>query len=93
MATYLSSYIVGERGPEMIVPRSAGNVVPNRAIGRGGTVTVNAPINVTVEGGSRGKEADADLAAKIGGHVEASVRKIVVGELLVQMRPGGLLGR
>ena len=33
-------YLVGERGPEVIVPRGAGTVVPNNRIG-GNTVTVN----------------------------------------------------
>jgi hypothetical protein len=33
-------YIVGEKGPELFVPRSSGNIVPNNALGGGG-VTVN----------------------------------------------------
>lgn len=41
------SYIVGERGPELFVPRSTGTVVPNEAMGAavGGEVTVNFNIN------------------------------------------------
>lgn len=39
------AYLVGERGPEMIVPQSAGTVIPNHALGGGG-VTVNQVINV-----------------------------------------------
>lgn len=37
------AYLVGERGPEMIVPRNAGYVVPNEAMGRmaGGGTTIN----------------------------------------------------
>ncbi len=37
-------YIVGERGPELFVPRTAGNIVPNHALGGmrgGGGVTMN----------------------------------------------------
>jgi hypothetical protein len=34
-------YVVGERGPEILVPGSGGTVIPNRAIGGGGGVTVN----------------------------------------------------
>lgn len=33
------AYVVGERGPEIIVPRSAGQVIPNHAIGKGGGST------------------------------------------------------
>jgi hypothetical protein len=38
-------YIVGERGPELFVPHTAGNIVPNHAMGGGGdiNVTVNMP--------------------------------------------------
>lgn len=39
-------YIVGERGPELMVPAGNGTVVPNNALGGGG-VTVVQNINVT----------------------------------------------
>ena len=39
-------YIVGERGPELMVPSGNGTVVPNNALGGGG-VTVVQHINVT----------------------------------------------
>lgn len=39
-------YMVGERGPEIIVPSRNGNVVPNNQLGGGG-VTVNQTINIT----------------------------------------------
>lgn len=41
------AYMVGERGPEMIVPKSAGTVIPNRSLGGSGgaSITINAPIN------------------------------------------------
>ena len=34
-------YMVGERGPELVVPNQSGTVVPNHQLGRGGGVTVN----------------------------------------------------
>lgn len=34
-------YIVGERGPELFVPNSAGSMVPNSGLGGGGNVTYN----------------------------------------------------
>ena len=39
-------YLVGERGPEIVVPGRTGGVVPNNQIG-GGAVTVNQTINLT----------------------------------------------
>jgi hypothetical protein len=36
-----SSYIVGERGPELFTPSSSGNITPNHAMGGGSTITVN----------------------------------------------------
>ena len=40
------AYLVGERGPEIVVPRAAGTVVPNHAMG-GTSVTVNVAAGVT----------------------------------------------
>lgn len=39
------TYLVGERGPELIVPQSSGTVIPNHALGGSG-VTVHQTINV-----------------------------------------------
>jgi len=41
-----SPYLVGERGPELIVPNRSGTVIPNNQLG-GGTVVVNQTINVS----------------------------------------------
>jgi phage-related minor tail protein len=40
------AYLVGERGPEIVMPASAGTVVPNHALG-GMAVTVNVAAGVT----------------------------------------------
>ena len=43
------AYLVGERGPEMIMPRSAGTVVPNGALaGMGANITINLPAGAEV---------------------------------------------
>lgn len=34
-------YIVGEKGPEMFVPKSAGNIIPNDQLGGGGVSVIN----------------------------------------------------
>jgi len=41
-----SPYIVGERGPELVVPNQAANVVPNSQLG-GGNFTINISANDT----------------------------------------------
>lgn len=41
-----SPYLVGERGPELIVPNRSGTVIPNNQLGGGGVV-VNQVINVS----------------------------------------------
>ena len=41
-----SAYVVGERGPEMFVPNSAGAIVPNDRMSAGGVI-VNQTINVS----------------------------------------------
>ena len=67
-------YLVGERGPELFRTRASGVIVPNHALRSGGT-TINAPITVTVEGGSRGVAADRELADKIGSKVRNALRR------------------
>jgi lambda family phage tail tape measure protein len=37
----MTPYLVGEQGPELFVPRSAGNIVPNGQLGGGASVTYN----------------------------------------------------
>jgi hypothetical protein len=40
-----SPYIVGERGPELFVPRSSGNIIPNGATGGGVVVNVYGDVS------------------------------------------------
>lgn len=54
-------YIVGERGPEMFVPQSAGSIVPNHAMGGGGATTINMRIDLA---GANGDEAIARISAQ-----------------------------
>jgi len=75
-------YIVGERGPEMFVPRSTGSIYPNDAMGMGGA---NIVVNVDASGSSvQGNQPDA---AALGRAIGAAVQ----AELIKQKRPGGLL--
>ena len=80
------SYIVGERGPEILQMGSrGGNIIPNNAIGGGVTnmVTVNVDASGTSVQGN-GSEAD-QLGQLIGGIVQAT--------LVEESRAGGLLNR
>jgi tape measure domain-containing protein len=79
--------IVGERGPELFVPKVAGTIIPNNKLG-GGDNTTNI-VNVSVDAsGSQvaGNSADAQqLGAVIGAAVQA--------QLIKEKRSGGLLAR
>lgn len=75
--------IVGERGPELFVPRSSGTIVPNHAMGGSTNVVVNVDAKGTA---AQGDDAQAgQLGRLIGAAVQA--------ELVKQKRPGGLLTR
>tara|TARA_Y100000592_G_scaffold41564_1_gene65880 strand:+ start:16432 stop:18738 length:2307 start_codon:yes stop_codon:yes gene_type:complete len=73
--------IVGEKGPELFVPRSAGTILPN-GVGMGSTtITVNVSAGETSADSSNGQ--GASLGKAIGLAVQL--------ELIKQKRPGGLL--
>ena len=73
--------IVGERGPELFVPDSAGTIVPNDELGGGGA---NVTVNVDASGSS--VEGDAGQSAALGRMMAAAIQ----AELINQRRPGGL---
>tara|TARA_R100001463_G_scaffold41917_1_gene88079 strand:+ start:1 stop:906 length:906 start_codon:yes stop_codon:yes gene_type:complete len=75
--------IVGERGPELFVPRQAGTIIPNNQLGGGGSVNVS--VNVDASGSS--VEGEGDQAAQLGNMIGAAIQ----AELVRQKRPGGLL--
>lgn len=70
----LRPYLVGERGPELVVPRMAGSVVP--AGGFGGGITVVPQLTVT-DSMSRAQVVDllADLERRVYDSVEASMSR------------------
>ncbi len=73
--------VVGERGPELFVPRSSGTIVPNHALGGSANVTVN------VDASGSSVEGSANEAAQLGKAIGLAVQQ----ELIKQKRPGGLL--
>jgi hypothetical protein len=74
--------IVGERGPELFVPRTAGTIIPNHAMGNTSVV-----VNVDASGTEvQGNQGNADQLGRLIGQA-------VQAELIKQKRPGGLLTR
>lgn len=58
------AYVVGERGPELFVPQAGGSIVPNHAMGGGGSsVTINIDARGAVEGTAA--QIDAMLARRL----------------------------
>ena len=76
-------YIVGEKGPELFVPKSSGTIVPNNQLGGGGSTSV--VVNVDASGTSA--EGDEPDAAQLG----RLIGSVVQAELIKESRPGGLL--
>ena len=79
--------IVGERGPELFVPKVAGTIIPNNAIGGGGTTNNMITVNVDASGTSvQGSGSEAD---QLGGLIASVVQATIIDE----QRAGGLLNR
>jgi tape measure domain-containing protein len=75
-----TSYLVGERGPELFTPGRSGSIAPNNAMG-GSSIVVN------VDAGGSNVEGNADQAGQLGKAIGLAVQQ----ELIKQKRPGGLL--
>ena len=80
-------YIVGERQPELFIPRSSGTILPSVPTGGGGGTTNMITVNVDASGSSvagNGSEAD-----QLGGLIASVVQATIIDE----QRAGGLLNR
>ena len=77
------SFIVGEKGPELFVPKSSGTVVPNNKLGGGN----NTSVVVNVDASGSDVQGDDAGAKELGGLISIAVQS----ELVKQQRPGGLL--
>jgi hypothetical protein len=67
-------HAVGERGPELFVPQSAGHIIPNGAFGGGGQA-ININNHIDARGAAPGSEAR--LAAVLAAHSAATKREIM----------------
>ena len=77
--------IVGEKGPELFVPRSSGTIVPNNKLGGGGSTSVVVNVDAS------GSDVQGDDAG--GQELGTLIAVAVQGEIVKQQRPGGLLNR
>ena len=75
--------VVGEKGPELFIPSTAGTIVPNDRLGGG--VTNNIVVNVDASGSS--VEGNEQESRELGLVISAAIQAQIVQE----KRPGGLL--
>lgn len=76
--------LVGEKGPELFVPRTAGTIIPNKGFG-GDSVTNVITVNVDANSSNvTGNNADAN---QLGNQIAVAIQS----ELIKQKRAGGLL--
>ncbi len=75
-------YVVGEKGPELFVPKNSGGIVPNHQLG-------GANIVVNVDASGSEVQGDAGEAEQLGRLIGAAVQ----AELIKQKRNGGILAR
>ena len=76
--------IVGEKGPELFVPSTAGTIIPNSKMGGMGGTT-NIVVNVDASGSN--VEGDEEEGRQLGVALSAAIQT----ELIKQKRAGGLL--
>ena len=75
--------IVGERGPELFVPSTAGTIIPNHSLGGG--VTNNIVVNVDASGSN--VEGNESQSRELGLVLSTAIQ----AQLIQEKRPGGLL--
>ena len=75
--------LVGEKGPELFVPKSSGTIIPNNKLAGGGSTNIS--VNVDASGSS--VQGDDQQGKELGRVISAAIQS----ELIKQRRPGGLL--
>ena len=80
-----TSYLVGEKGPELFTPGTSGNITPNDALG--GSTVVNITVNDNGGGSASGSGPNANEARALARMIESSTLAIINRE----KRPGGTL--
>ena len=78
--------LVGEKGPELFIPDTAGTIIPNNQLGSGGGGG-NVVVNVAVDATGSSVEGEEEEGRQLGRLIAAAVQS----EIVQQKRPGGLL--
>ncbi len=78
--------IVGERGPEIFIPKVGGNIIPNSQIGGGGDSITNI-VNVSVDASGSSVQGDSAMSQQLGEQIATTIKATLVEE----KRAGGLL--
>ena len=80
-------YIVGERQPELFVPRTSGTIIPSVPTGEGNTTNNMITVNVDASGSSvQGNGSEADQLGNL-------IASVVQATIIDEQRAGGLLSK
>lgn len=86
-----TTYLVGERGPELFTPSSSGRITPNNQLGGlsgGGNVVIySGDVNINNTDGGQGDGNDASTARQLAKMIEAQTKQVIVRAT----QPGGIL--
>lgn len=77
--------VVGERGPELFIPRTSGTIISNEALRGGGKSPVTIHISVDASGSSA--QGNSESSKELGRMIGSAVRSVLVQEQM----PGGIL--
>ena len=77
------NFLVGEKGPELFVPKRSGTIIPNDKLAGGGSTNIS--VNVDASGSS--VQGNNESGKELGRVISAAIQS----ELIKQRRPGGLL--
>ena len=77
------SFVVGEKGPELFVPKRSGTIIPNDKLAGGGSTNIS--VNIDASGSS--VQGNEQQGKELGRVISAAIQS----ELIKQRRPGGLL--
>lgn len=81
--------IIAQRKEGVFTPEQMKSLAP---VGAGSqAITINTPITVNASGGT--PEQNDDMAKRMSKEIEASMRAVVVDEVIRQMRPGNALSK
>ena len=75
--------LVGEKGPELFVPKRSGTIIPNDKLAGGGSTNIS--VNVDASGSS--VQSNEQQGKELGRVISAAIQS----ELVKQKRPGGIL--